>query len=201
MQSRLARFSLAVTIADDDPLLVGRRRVFERTKRQRFERTREPGIGTPAGFRLGMQLDGAVKRNPVPVIDGDPFEEIGVTHRPLIDFRHHVAALAVNHIRFHQERQARHRVFTRPRPMVLRVRVAQTIHQQGQLAMKLQIAHRRQLLAQMLQPANHIDTVKRTLQRQVRVNAAEHLRQRIDDVQTLGPCQRRRLGGFYRSRV
>jgi hypothetical protein len=78
--------------------------------------------------------------------------------------------------------------------------IPQPVHESGQFAVELKIRQCGQLLSQVLQTANHIESIQRSFERQVRIDARENLRKRIDDIQALAPRKRGRLHSFeYRS--
>ena len=68
----------SIRILEHHPFLIGRRRVFERAEGQRLECPRPPGIGTPAGFVLGVQVDRSIEGNTVPVLDRHALNEVRI---------------------------------------------------------------------------------------------------------------------------
>ncbi len=91
--------------------------------------------------------------------------------------------------RFHEKRQRGDGAGNTLGAGILRVSVTQTINQAGELAMKLKIGEQRHLLAKILNGSNGIEAVQGTLQRKVSIDAIQHLRPGIDDVEPLSPVQ------------
>src|SRR4029453_10826398 len=92
-QPDFARPPLQAAIADQYPLLVGRRRVLQRAEGHRFEGARAPGVGPTPGLALRVQVDRTIERHAVPVVDRHALDEVAVANRPAVGLGHHIGGL------------------------------------------------------------------------------------------------------------
>jgi hypothetical protein len=64
-------------------------------KGQRFERPGTPGVGPAAGLRIGMALDCASERRPIPRLEFDARLELGVVDRFSVDLAYEVPGVGL----------------------------------------------------------------------------------------------------------
>ena len=88
----------------------------------------------------GWKIKGAAEGNAVPVGELHRFRKIFVLDGIAVHFRDDVGRIVRRPIGFDEKRKARYDTLLGPRPLILRMRVAQAVDESGQFAMKLDIA-------------------------------------------------------------
>ena len=190
-----ATVRVGVAIADDDPLLVGRRPVPQCPHGQRLNRPGSPRIRPAAGLLVGVPVHRAVDRDGVPPQHLHARAEMfvvvdqGGVRR---DARHQIARSGRRPAHLNGERQHGRPSLQRRRAEVAGVRVAQLGQHAGNLGMEGQRVEHVAALPQQPQPLHRIDAVRRALQRQMRVQPVDQTEEHIHD--------RAALIGIHRSK-
>ena len=178
------------SIADDDPVLVGRRAVLQRPQREALHRPGALAVRPAADFLVAVTLHGAIDRHAVPVLQHHARLERRV--EAVADLGHDVRGRIRRADHLDQERQRRDLALERCGARVARVRIAQPRDGVRQLDVERVVAELVDLRAQDAQALHRIEPVARALERQVRVDALEHALDAVDQPQALAATQRAR---------
>ena len=175
-------------VTDDHPFLVGRRAVLQGAQRQALCRPSSLAVGSAADLGLAVALHGAIDRHAIPVLEHHTGAER--SRQPVTDLGDHIGGRARRADHLDQEGQGGHLVRQRDRSCIAGVGVAQAGDEVGQLEMERLVGELVDLRAQNAQSLYGIGAVARPLQRQVRVDTADHRFDPFDQPQSLGSGQR-----------
>jgi hypothetical protein len=163
--ARLAPPSAGGAVLDQHPALVGRRSRAQRAQGQRLQAAGDARVAVGAGLRLGVALDGAVERCPVPAQQLDAGLKAGVLER-CVDVRDEVVGRPVGvGVALDQKADGGHVAAVGVGQLVDGVEVAQRAKHARELGVELQFAERIHAPLQQRQSLHGIDGVHRALER------------------------------------